>query len=141
MAVYKAINTLDSMVAYKTPHYINFGKAAALLDDAANYLPARLTALLIVLIAADKELAWQSLIRDGNNLESPNAGYPIAAMAGALGVALGGDASYHGQLKHKPSLGLAKRPLTVGVLTEALAMKPRINGVVLGLLLLGSWLA
>lgn len=141
IAVYKAINTLDSMVAYKTPHYINFGKAAALLDDAANYLPARLTAVLIVLIAADKELAWQCLIRDGNNLESPNAGYPIAAMAGALGVALGGDASYHGQLKHKPSLGLAKRPLTVGVLTEALAMKPRINGVVLGLLFLGSWLA
>ena len=110
MAVYKAINTMDSMIAYKTPRYFYFGKTPAILDDMANYIPARLTALLIVLMANDKQRAWQCLWRDGNKLESPNAGYPIVAMAGALGVALGGDAIYHGQIKHKPTLGLLFNP-------------------------------
>jgi adenosylcobinamide-phosphate synthase len=89
IAVYKAINTMDSMIAYKSGRYFYFGKAAAIVDDIANYIPARLTALIIVLLAQDNRLAWQCLWRDGNKPESPNAGYPIATMAGALGVALG----------------------------------------------------
>ncbi|MDD4905974.1 MAG: adenosylcobinamide-phosphate synthase CbiB, partial [Methylobacter tundripaludum] len=117
IAVYKAINTMDSMVAYKTERYFYFGKTAAIVDDIANYIPARLTALLIVALAKDKRRTWQCLWRDGNKLESPNAGFPIAAMAGALGVALGGDASYHGQIKHKPTLGLPLRPVDKSTLT------------------------
>jgi adenosylcobinamide-phosphate synthase len=138
LAVYKAINTMDSMIGYKTPRYFYFGKTAALLDDVANYIPARLTALLIVLIADDKQRAWQCMKRDGHKLESPNAGYPIAAMAGALGVALGGDAVYHGQLKHKPTLGIAIHAINRHTLQQALAMKTRINLVVFALLILGA---
>jgi adenosylcobinamide-phosphate synthase len=128
------------MVGYKTPRYFYFGKTAALLDDIVNVIPARLTALLIVALAPDKRRAWQCLLRDGYKLESPNAGYPIAAMAGALGVALGGDACYHGQLKHKATLGLAINPLTSQSLSQALAMKTGINAVVIGLLATGALL-
>ena len=138
VAIYKAINTMDSMIGYKTPRYFYFGKTAALLDDVANYIPARLTALLIALIADDKPRAWQCMKRDGHKLESPNAGYPIAAMAGALGVALGGDAVYHGQLKHKPTLGIAIHAINRHTLEQALAMKTRINFVVFSLLILGA---
>jgi len=141
IAAYKAVNTLDSMIAYKTERYFYFGKTAAIADDIANYIPARLTALLIVALAKDKQRAWQCLCRDGNKLESPNAGFPIAAMAGALGVALGGDASYHGQIKHKPALGLPIHPVDKSTLTQALQMKTDINLVVLGLLTIGAVLS
>lgn len=137
VAIYKAINTMDSMIGYKTPRYFYFGKTAALLDDVVNYIPARLTALLIVLIADDKLRAWQCMKRDGHKLESPNAGYPIAAMAGALGVALGGNAIYHGQLKAKPSLGIAIHTVNRQTLVQALALKTRINFIVLCLLIIG----
>ncbi len=138
VAVYKAINTMDSMIGYKTLRYFYFGKTAALLDDVVNYIPARLTALLIVLISGDKQRAWQYVKQDGHKLESPNAGYPIAAMAGALGVALGGDAVYHGQLKHKPTLGIAIHAVNRQTLEQALAMKTRINVVVFSLLIIGA---
>ncbi|MSP28520.1 MAG: cobalamin biosynthesis protein CobD [Methylococcales bacterium] len=141
VAVYKAINTMDSMIGYKTPRYFYFGKTAALLDDVANYIPARITALLIVLIADDKLRAWQCMKRDGHKLESPNAGYPIAAMAGALGVALGGDAIYHGQLKAKPSLGIAIHTVNRQTLVQALALKKRINLIVCSLLIIGVFVS
>ncbi|MFZ2170215.1 MAG: adenosylcobinamide-phosphate synthase CbiB [Methylococcaceae bacterium] len=141
IAAYKAINTMDSMIAYKTERYFYFGRTAAIADDIANYLPARLTALFIVLLAQDKRRAWQCLLRDGHKLESPNAGLPIAAMAGALGVALGGDAFYHGQLKHKPALGLPVNPVNSTTLAQALAMKTGINLIVLILLMAGILLA
>lgn len=137
LAIYKAINTMDSMIGYKTPRYFYFGKVAALLDDVANYIPARLTALLIVLIAGDKLRAWQCVKRDGHKLESPNAGYPIAAMAGALGVELGGDACYHGQRKHKPTLGFAIYAVNQQTLKQALTMKTHINLIVFSLLIVG----
>lgn len=141
IAVYKAINTLDSMIAYKTERYFYFGKTAAIVDDIANTIPARLTALLIVALAEDKQRAWQCLWRDGNKLESPNAGYPIAAMAGALGVVLGGDASYHGRIKHKPTLGLPVNPVDKSTLTKALQMKTGINLIVLSVLTVGALLS
>ena len=141
IAVYKAINTLDSMIAYKTERYFYFGRTAAIVDDIANYIPARLTALLIVALAEDKQRAWQCLRQDGNKLESPNAGFPIAAMAGALGVALGGDASYHGQIKHKPALGLPINPVDESTLTQALQMKTGVNLIVLSLLATGAVLS
>ncbi|MFI3186721.1 MAG: adenosylcobinamide-phosphate synthase CbiB [Methylococcaceae bacterium] len=140
IAVYKAINTMDSMIAYKTERYFYFGKTAALVDDIANYIPARLTALLMVLLATDKARAWQCLYSDGNKLESPNAGYPIAAMAGALGVALGGNASYHGCIKHKPTLGLPVKPVDKSTLSQALQMKTGFNMMILGLLAVGVML-
>jgi adenosylcobinamide-phosphate synthase len=140
IAVYKAVNTLDSMIGYKTERYFYFGKVAARLDDIANYLPARLTALLIIALAEDRRRAWQCCLRDGGKLESPNAGYPIAAMAGALGVALGGDARYHGRIKHKPVLGWSIHPINQTTLEQALNMKTGINLIVLTLLIAGALL-
>lgn len=137
IAVYKAINTLDSMIAYKTERYALFGKTAAKLDDIANFLPARITALLIVLVAPNKQQALLCMLRDGHKLESPNAGYPIAAIAGALGVALGGNAYYHGQLKHKPTLGTQIHAVSSDELQQGLAMKRDINLIVLSVLLMG----
>lgn len=137
IAAYKAINTMDSMIAYRTERYLYFGKTAAIVDDIANYLPARLTALFIVLLARDKRRAWQCLWRDGHKLESPNAGVPIAAMAGAFGIALGGDAYYHGQLKHKPALGSPVNPINKATVMQALSMKTGINLIVLSLLATG----
>lgn len=139
IAVYKAINTLDSMIAYKTGRYFYFGKTAAIVDDIANFIPARLTALLIILLAADKQRAWQCVLRDGNKLESPNAGFPIAAMAGALGVSLAGDAYYHGQLKHKPALGLALNPVNQATLKQGLTMKTGLDVIILSFLAIGVW--
>jgi len=140
IAVYKAINTMDSMIGYKTERYFYFGKTAAIIDDIANFIPARLTALLVVLLAKNKRHAWQCCLRDGNKLESPNAGYPIAAMAGGLSIALGGDASYHGQIKHKPALGVAINPVDKNALEQALQMRGRIDRTVLTLLLAGALL-
>ena len=106
---YKAINTLDSMVGYKNARYLHFGRASARLDDLANFVPARLTWLLIALSAtllgedggASLRIGW----RDGRKHPSPNAGWGEAAIAGALGVQLGGPATYHGVPSHKPRLG------------------------------------
>jgi adenosylcobinamide-phosphate synthase len=109
MVAYKAINTMDSMIGYKSERYIDFGWAAARLDDVANYVPARITAGLIVIAAALLRLRWRSamtvVLRDARLQPSPNAGYPEAALAGALGVRLGGLNYYFGQPVQKPFLG------------------------------------
>ncbi len=109
MVAYKAINTMDSMIGYKNPRYIRFGWAAARLDDLANYIPARITAGLIVLAAAILRLRWRAALtvirRDAHLQPSPNAGYPEAALAGALGVRLGGLNYYFGRPVQKPFLG------------------------------------
>ncbi len=118
---YKAVNTLDSMVGYKNDAYINFGWAAARLDDAANYFPARITGLLIVLsffvtafFTRDNPLslsgrAFRIMRRDGQNHTSPNSGIPEAAMAGGLGIRMGGPSTYGGVLVEKPYIGEAVR--------------------------------
>ena len=108
--VYKAINTMDSMVGYKTQRYELYGKAAALLDDVANYIPARITAVLIMLLSSQKDVF--AFYEDGKKHESPNAGHPITAMALALGVRLGGDTSYFGRLKRKPYFGKGRKEIT-----------------------------
>ncbi|PWT83501.1 MAG: cobalamin biosynthesis protein CobD [Acidobacteria bacterium] len=109
MVAYKAINTMDSMVGYKNEKYIRFGWAAARLDDVANYIPARMTAALIVVIAACLRLRWRQALavvwRDAGLQPSPNSGYPEAALAGALGVQLGGLNYYFGRPSQKPFLG------------------------------------
>jgi len=104
ITAYKAINTLDSMVGYRTPKYERFGKISARLDDAANFIPSRITALLIAAVSLSAN-SLKSAAKDGGGHESPNAGYPIAAMAGAIGVRLGGATSYHGKIKQKPYFG------------------------------------
>jgi len=109
MVAYKAVNTMDSMVGYKNNRYIRFGWAAARLDDLVNYIPARITAGFIVLGAAMTRLRWrraiQVVLRDARLQPSPNAGYPEAALAGALGVRLGGLNYYFGRPVQKPYLG------------------------------------
>ncbi len=106
---YKAVNTMDSMLGYKERHYLYFGRSAAYLDDIANFIPARLSALLILGAAYIQGLDWRSgwliLKRDRRAHASPNCGYPEAAMAGILGLRLGGDNYYHGQLVKKPFIG------------------------------------
>ncbi|WP_319524713.1 adenosylcobinamide-phosphate synthase CbiB [uncultured Desulfosarcina sp.] len=106
---YKMINTLDSMVGYKNDRYLLFGRFAARLDDAANYLPARLSILFIALAAQliDKtgRIALSTAWRDGRAHASPNAGFPEAAFAGALGLWMGGPNFYHGRLVDKPVIG------------------------------------
>ncbi|MFH1595272.1 MAG: adenosylcobinamide-phosphate synthase CbiB, partial [Pseudomonadota bacterium] len=96
--LYKAANTMDSMVGYKNYRYGKFGRVAARLDDVLNFLPARLTAVLMVAAAAltglDRRGAWRILRRDAGNAASPNAGWPEAALAGALSVRLGGPSTY-----------------------------------------------
>jgi len=111
---YKAINTLDSMVGYRSDRYLLFGRTAAKLDDLANYVPARLTAFLIVLVtpflSGSLWKAWSTVYHDGRSHPSPNSGYPEAAMAGALGVRLGGPSSYGGRQSAKPIIGAAFHP-------------------------------
>ena len=115
MAAYKSINTLDSMVGYRNQRYCEFGWASARMDDVANYVPARLTALLVWISAILPNLSIRRSItvtlRDGGKHPSPNAGYPEAAVAGALGVQLGGLNFYAGVPSRKPLLGNAVNPL------------------------------
>ena len=114
---YKAVNTLDSMVGYKNERYLEFGWASARFDDLVNYLPARLTGLLMVLAAPVCGLsgggAWRILRRDCRNHSSPNSGFPEAAAAGALGVRLGGANRYFGKVVEKPTIGDASVPLSL----------------------------
>ncbi len=109
MIIYKAINTLDSMIGYTNTTYMLFGRWAARVDDVAGFIPARLTGLLIVLSALllgeNWKRAWKIMLRDGSKTSSPNAGVPEAAFAGALGVRLGGTSTYFGQTIHKHHLG------------------------------------
>jgi len=109
MLLYKTANTMDSMVGYKNERYLFFGRAAARLDDVLNYLPARLTGVLLVASAALGGLnwleAWRTMRRDASKASSPNAGWPEAALAGALGVRLGGPSSYFGVRVEKPYIG------------------------------------
>ena len=106
---YKAINTMDSMVGYKNDRYLHFGRAAARLDDAANYLPARIAAFFWIAAAAltgfDAKNALRIRRRDAGKHASPNAGQTESACAGALGVRLAGNAVYFGKLVEKPFIG------------------------------------
>jgi adenosylcobinamide-phosphate synthase len=130
---YKAINTLDSMIGHPEPPYRYFGRAAARLDDAVNFLPARITAAGIVAAAAlqgfDAERALQVWRRDGDKHASPNAGQSEAAMAGALGVRLGGASTYDGQEHHAPLLNAEGRPASVRDARRALSLVAIVSGL------------
>ncbi len=113
--LYKAVNTLDSMVGYRNKRYEEFGSCAARLDDLANFIPARLCALVMIPASALAGLsarnAWRIWRRDRLKHASPNSAQTEAVMAGALGIELAGDAWYFGQLKRKPGIGDALRPI------------------------------
>lgn len=106
---YKSINTMDSMVGYTNDRYRYFGTAAALLDDVVNFIPARLSAVVMTLAAflcgMDGKGAWKVFLRDRRNHASPNSAHTEAVMAGALGIQLAGDAWYFGELHRKKTIG------------------------------------
>ena len=137
MMGYKMVNTLDSMIAYHSPRYLKFGKAAARIDDIANYIPARLTALLM-LIAARRLNLVSFVMKYGPCHASPNSGWPEAALAGILGCRFGGPHKYFGETFDKPYIGNQDKPLT----REDMEKAVRINrtaetlGVIIIILLL-----
>jgi adenosylcobinamide-phosphate synthase len=133
--VYKAINTLDSMVGYKNEKYEKFGKISAKLDDIANYIPSRITAVLISLLFWNTD-AFKRFYSFGKHHESPNAGHPISALALSLGVKLGGDTSYFGKIKKKPYFGDGITQIRVNKIEEALLFRDRFDIFILILLIL-----
>jgi len=123
---YKAVNTLDSMIGYQDERYLYFGRVAARLDDLANYLPARLTALLLMfagaLLGYPWRRAWRTVLADARRGPSPNSGFPEAAMAGLLGVRLGGPNCYRGVPSLRPFLGEEFPVPRVGDIDEAVRL-------------------
>ncbi len=113
MMAYKMVNTLDSMIGYKNDKYRDFGWfSARILDDAANYIPARLTAVLMALVSAYPKRAFQFVKKYAQKHASPNSGYPESALAGILDCQFGGPNVYHGQLVEKPFIGDNPRELS-----------------------------
>jgi adenosylcobinamide-phosphate synthase len=110
LVAYRAVNTLDAMIGHHSPRYERFGWAAARLDDVANWVPSRVTALLTVACAANRGDAWRAWRRYGAQHPSPNAGQCESAFAGALGVRLGGTNVYHGVPETRPELGDGRPP-------------------------------
>jgi len=139
--MYKAVNTLDSTFGYKNERYLRFGWVSAKLDDVANYVPARITALCMVLASAVLRLkparAFAVMVRDGRKHSSPNAGLCEATMAGALGIRLGGLSHYFGKPSKKPFIGDFEVPPTQGHIRRAIALMLVTYGTTAALLLGG----
>jgi len=121
--LYKAVNTMDSMVGYKNDKYINFGRTAAKMDDVLNFIPSRICALLLIISAYilrfDGKSAFKIWRRDRLKHASPNSAQTEAACAGALGIRLAGPASYHGKMAEKPYIGDDTRPIKAGDIVSA----------------------
>ena len=135
--LYRLANTLDAMWGYRTPRYLHFGWAAARFDDLMNFFPARLTALTYAVLGKFA-CAWRCWRTQGRLWESPNAGPVMAAGAGALGVQLGGPASYHGAIKQRPSLGEGMSPATADI-ERALALVQRGTWLWVAAIAAGTW--
>ncbi|MDA9411162.1 MULTISPECIES: adenosylcobinamide-phosphate synthase CbiB [unclassified Bradyrhizobium] len=131
---YKAINTLDSMIGHRSDRHEAFGWAAARIDDVANFIPARLTGLLFVLLAPRRSEALSCMTRDARRHRSPNAGWPEAAMAGALGVRLSGPRIYHGCVTKEPWLNEGARDPLAADIHEGLAIYRRAMLLLAGVL-------
>ena len=112
MLAYKMVNTLDSMIGYHTERYLQFGCWAAHIDDVANYIPARLTALLMIIFTSSPFRHFTFIRKYGRNHASPNSGYPEAALAGILNCRFGGPHKYFGEVFDKPYIGENDRELT-----------------------------
>jgi len=140
-ALYKAINTADSMIGHRTPRHHDFGKTAAQLDDLVNFPASRLTALLIFGAAyltpgASASGAWRAMWRDASRHASPNAGYPEAAMAGALGLALAGPRSYDGARVDGAWMGDGRREANAADIRAALDLYNRADGLLIAIVFL-----
>jgi adenosylcobinamide-phosphate synthase len=137
-AAYKAINTADSMIGHRTPRHRAFGWAAARLDDLVNLPASRLAALLIIAAAViggeGTAEAWRAVHRDARRHCSPNAGYPEAAMAGALGLALAGPRVYDGVTVEDAFMGRGRRDATAADIRAALALHRRANALLIALM-------
>jgi adenosylcobinamide-phosphate synthase len=125
MMAYKMINTLDSMLGYRTERYEWFGKFAARLDDVANFVPARLTACLMILVTGSKT-GFEFVLKFGDKHKSPNAGYPEAALAGILNCRFGGPNIYHGILVEKPFIGEKERGIENAEIDRVSAVNQRV---------------
>jgi len=137
-AAYKAINTADSMIGHRTPRHAAFGWAAARVDDLVNLPASRLAALLIVAAAAvspgsSAREAWRALVRDAPRHRSPNAGYPEAAMAGALGLALAGPRAYGGVRLDDAVMGSGRRSATAADIRAALVLYQRADAMLIAI--------
>jgi len=137
-AAYKAVNTADSMIGHKTERHRDFGYAAARFDDLVNLPASRLSALLIVAAAAmvgreAAALAWQAVMRDARQHRSPNAGWPEAAMAGALGLALAGPRVYDGVTVDDALMGHGRRDATARDVRAALKLYRRADALLIAL--------
>ncbi|MBS7322194.1 MAG: adenosylcobinamide-phosphate synthase CbiB [Bacteroidaceae bacterium] len=135
MLTYKMVNTLDSMIGYRTDRYRDFGCLAARLDDVANYIPARLTAFLMVL-ASGRFTLLKFVAQYGPRHASPNSGYPEAALAGILGCRFGGPHTYFGQLFDKPYIGENDRLLTTDDMHTAIRINRTSECIAILLLIL-----
>ncbi|HRD48510.1 MAG: cobalamin biosynthesis protein [Candidatus Competibacter sp.] len=137
VVLYRLTNTLDALWGYRTPRYLHFGWAAARLDDALNWLPARLTALSYTLAGSQPAVAWRCWQAQAPGWKSPNAGPVMAAGAGALGLALGGPARYHGEWQSRPALGEGLAPCAEDI-GRAVALVQRALWLWLAAILLGG---
>jgi len=140
-ALYKAINTADSMIGHHTERYEQFGKTAAQLDDLVNLPGSRISALLIIASAAltggaSAGDAWHAMVRDAGKHASPNAGYPEAAMAGALGLSLGGPRSYEGKETKGARLGDGRREAKAADVQAALDVYGKADGLLVAIVFL-----
>ncbi|MEM9667425.1 MAG: adenosylcobinamide-phosphate synthase CbiB [Pseudomonadota bacterium] len=138
LAAYKTINTLDSVIGYKNDKYAAFGGFAARLDDLANLVPARLTGLMIA-IASFTKASFKVMLRDARNHRSPNAGWPEAAMAGALGVRLSGPRAYGNNIAQEDWLNREARDPAMDDVQNGLALYIRAMALGAGLLGLAAW--
>jgi adenosylcobinamide-phosphate synthase len=139
IVAYKAINTLDSMIGHRNDRYEDFGKVAARLDDAANLIPARLTGLVFALVSGRPGAALGVMRRDARHHRSPNAGWPEAAMAGALGIRLSGPRVYGGRIAEEPWVNDGAPDPGSGDMRRALALYRRAVVLCGALLLALAW--
>ncbi len=142
LAAYKAVNTLDSMIGHRTERHEAFGRAAARLDDALNLLPARIAGGLIVLAGAivpgaSAAAAWRAMVRDARRHRSPNAGWPEAAMAGALGLSLAGPRRYDGKIVEDAWMGDGRRDADPGDIRRALRLYLAAGGLMAAFVVAG----
>lgn len=126
MLAYKMVNTLDSMIGYRSDRYLLFGRTAARIDDAANWLPARLTAFMMIVCAGRPGLL-RFVLHFGPQHASPNSGWPEAALAGVLNCRFGGTHDYFGQAVYKPYIGTGARLLTTADMRVALRINLRVE--------------
>ncbi|WP_438347358.1 adenosylcobinamide-phosphate synthase CbiB [Paenibacillus sp. FA6] len=140
---YRAVNTLDSMVGYKNDKYINLGWASARLDDAANFIPARITGVLLVvsswLMRLDYKRSYRTIRHDARLHPSPNSGFPESAVAGALGIRLGGENTYHGDVSFRAYMGEFLRPMAKGDIKSTIRLMLVASLLFLVLCIIAIW--